>query len=135
VDNGRGGKEPQRRVLRAKPGIQAALVTEGRGGSTIAQLVTVPSRPTLMDTLVQALVGWGWEGAVSQTVTEVRMTGNRFIRRLARREELAEAWRWRMLHVSVGGKKQLSTVVWEAMCGGESEVPPAARAEVEGRFH
>ena len=38
---------------------------------------------------------------------------------LARREELAEARRWRMLHVSVGGKQQLSTVVWEAMCGGE----------------
>jgi hypothetical protein len=81
-----GVRQPERRALRAKPGIQVRSVEEGGGGSRRAQWVTVASRPTRMDTLVRVPAGRGWKGAVSQMVTDVRMAGDE---KRARRVSLA----------------------------------------------
>jgi hypothetical protein len=115
---------PQRRVLRAKPGIQAASAAaaeEGSRGSTMVQSVTVASWPTLMDTLARGSVWRGEKGAgvVSQMVIEGRMEGDG---KRARRVVL-EMRRWRVKHVSVGGRAQPSRTTLEPLSGLEMEEP------------
>jgi hypothetical protein len=92
-------------------------------------LVTVASRPTLMDTLARAPAGRGGDGAgaVSQMVTEVRMAGDE---KRARRVELA-ALRWWVLHVSADCEAQPSSAAWEALRPAAVEVTGAA-VEVTG---
>jgi hypothetical protein len=123
--------QPERRALQAKPGIQARSVAgseDGGGGSRRAQVVTVASRPTLMDTLARALAGRGGEGAVSQMVTELRMSGDG---KRARRMVLA-ARRWWVPHISAGGEGQPSITVWEALRGGSSEMPADRGGSING---
>jgi hypothetical protein len=122
-----GVRQPERRALRAKPGIQAGSLVgseEGGGGSTMAQTVSVASRPTLMDTLTRVSAGRGGEGigAGSQIVTEVRMEGDE---KRARKVvlELLVTRSWPVLHVSSGGEAQPSKALWEALRGRNSEIP------------